>query len=123
MKLRKAVNEKIGFNTLKISFTSAGVISFNKHTTKKFELEGKSIDLLQDEENLTDWYLHISENSSLQLRMNSDVAQVSSTSICNEIKKSNKHLLKKTLSCLIGETPVDHDGMKIYPLLITPGTH
>lgn len=123
MKLKKAIQEKTGFKVRKLSLNGSGVLTFNKHTTEEMKLLGKSIDLYQDEDKPADWYLHIANDASLPLRVNQATAQLSCTSICNDIKRSNGHLLKKTLTCLIAAEPIEEGGMKLYPLLITKGTH
>tara|TARA_R110000822_G_scaffold14427_6_gene50819 strand:+ start:14313 stop:14693 length:381 start_codon:yes stop_codon:yes gene_type:complete len=122
MKLKKAENRTVVRGKVSLSIYKNGNIQFTLASQKELEMDNKHANFYQDEDSPGDWYLHLCEYDGLKINTY-DIKKgpnCSSKSIAQEIKKSTRNPIHKTLRAMIGKEIIE-DGLKLYPLLIKNG--
>jgi hypothetical protein len=126
MKLKKILRDNSGRRgEVSISFRKSGSITISTAAEKLIGLKAKDhIDLFQDEEEPSDWYLHKSKEGCLTLRHpngNPDHGgglATNASSICYKFRVSlGLEDYTENLRCLISRTPVTENKMELWPLL------
>ena len=109
-----------------IRFAKAGSITISGIAAQQIGFtESDFIEIVQDEENIEDWYIVKSDkDSGFKLRKGTTGGTLAANNVVttNAFRKQFPKVLKTSVGCLVGSEPVVFDDVTMWPI-ITASAH
>lgn len=121
MKLKRIESKNKRTTKPFIRLNPKGVLTFSTNATEHVVKDNEHIQFYQDENNPESWYIHFAKDG-LKIRRFKHHSMLNSKSIFLKIAESTRQQPDSSFRARIGKS-IEHDGMKLYPLLIEIGSY
>ena len=97
-----------------------GLFTFSRAVSYDLVLFGMCVTFYNDRDSELDWYIGFSSDGEYGFRRNGHNVMFGNKNLYIEICRTTKNVFEK-LDIGISRSFIEHDGIKLYPLLISKG--